>query len=129
MSKTKTWIASIAFLALIGCFSCSQSTITEDTFLYPAEFEKHESIWLAWPTYQYEPGYSNEDVVLKIIESLAPYVPVDLMVRDETEKENVRNIFVTKNIDTDFQQKSRVNTARKRDEHLSVATNNVPQAV
>lgn len=97
-SNAKILIVFMLFLGLIGCLSCSQSIITEDTFLYPAEFDKHESIWLAWPTYEYELDYSNDDVVLKIIESLAPYVLVDLMVRDEAEREKVQNIFKAKNI-------------------------------
>jgi len=101
MNKIKTCVVFVVFLGLIGCLSCSQTIITKDTFVYPAEFEEHESIWLAWPTYQYEPGYSNEDVVLKIIESLAPYVSVDLMVRDEAEMEKVQNIFAAKNIPHD----------------------------
>jgi agmatine deiminase len=86
---------------LFGWLSCSPLIITEDTFLYPAEFEEHESIWLAWPTYQYEPGYSNEDVVLKIIESLVPYVSVDLMVQDKVEAEKVEAIFKARNIPYD----------------------------
>jgi len=101
MSQTKTLTIFVVFFGLIACLSCAPYTTTEDTFVYPAEFEEHESIWLAWPTYQYEPGYSNEDVVLKIIESLSPYVSVDLMVRDEAEMEKVQNIFAAKNIPHD----------------------------
>lgn len=101
MRKIQTWFTPIVFWGLIGCLSCSQHPITEKAFLYPAEFAKHESIWLAWPTYAYEPGYANEDVVLKIIESLAPYVLVDLMVQDEAEMEKVNDIFKIKNTPCD----------------------------
>lgn len=101
MSKAKTFVVLMIFSGLIGCPSCSQTIITEDTFLYPAEFEEHESIWLAWPTYQYEPGFSNEDVVMKIIESLAPYVLVDLMVQNRAEEEKVKNTFEAENIPHD----------------------------
>ena len=97
MNKRKNIIVYILILGLMGCISCSQSNITEDTFLYPAEFEEHESIWLAWPTYQYEPGYSNQEVVLRIIECLAPYVLVDLMVRDKAEIAKANDIFEAKN--------------------------------
>lgn len=99
--KTQIFLAFVALLGLIGCLSCNQPILTENSFLYPAEFEEHESIWLAWPTYQYEPGYPNEDVVLKIIESLAPYVSVDLMVQDKAEAEKVEAIFKAGNIPYD----------------------------
>jgi agmatine deiminase len=40
-------------------------------------------------------------VVLKIIESLAPYVLVDLMVQSKDEMEKVQNVFKSKNVTSD----------------------------
>jgi agmatine deiminase len=75
--------------------------VAEDTFVFPAEFEEHESIWLAWPTNEKANGQPVEEVTLAMIRTLVPHVKVDLMVQDEYEQDQVQRIFTLQNIPSD----------------------------
>lgn len=69
-----------------------------DTFVFPAEFETHESIWLAWSTKDKAKGRHVEDVILAMIKELVPHVTVDLLVKDEDEQEQVLYLMNSKDI-------------------------------
>ncbi len=75
--------------------------VSAETFVFPAEFEEQESIWIAWPTNEKAKGRPVEEVTLAMIKALVPHVTVDLMVQDEYEQDQVQRIFTLQNIPAD----------------------------
>lgn len=55
----------------------------------PAEWEPHESVWLAWPTYDSMQERPKEPLYREILTALAPHVHVDLIVATEAEAARV----------------------------------------
>src|SRR5512145_38909 len=49
----------------------------------PAEFEPHDSVWMAWPTFQYTAERSSVPVVTEMIRALVPHVRIDLLVNSD----------------------------------------------
>lgn len=78
-----------------------EELVSMDTFVFPAEFERHESIWLAWPTNEKAKGRPVEEVTLAMIKALVPHVTVDLIVNDKGEQEQVQEILTSKKIPAD----------------------------
>lgn len=67
----------------------------------PAEWERHEATWLAWPHNEETwPGKVREieEVYLQMIEALTPYEKVHLLVNDEEERQKVSNRFSAQKI-------------------------------
>jgi len=64
-----------------------------ESYRFPAEFEPHASIWLAWPTYENKAGRSTKKVMLDIIRALDGHVDVDLLVQNSSEEAAVRALF------------------------------------
>jgi len=61
------------------------NSAAEAGYRFPGEFEKHDAIWLMWPTYENKIGWPADVVQGRIIEALAPYVKVYLAVNTEEE--------------------------------------------
>ena len=80
-------------LMVIFLFTVNSSSIAKELFTYPAEFERHDSIWLAWPTYENKVGKPSEPVIMDIIRELDSFVRVDLMVQDSVELEKVKKML------------------------------------
>lgn len=78
--------------------ACANEAVSAETFVFPAEFEEQESVWLAWPTYEYAKGEPTEEVILAMIKALEPHVTVDLMVQDEYEQDQVQRLFTLQDI-------------------------------
>jgi len=76
-----------------SCQKNQSNPISKHNYFHPAEFELHESIWLAWPTYEYMKGRSAKTVVAQIVESLTDYVIVDLMVLNDSAKTDAISFF------------------------------------
>ena len=57
---------------------------------FPAEWEEHESIWMAWGTYEFISGRPNSKVQKDIISALKGSTTVDLLVQDGAEEAAVR---------------------------------------
>ncbi len=90
-------LAVLGFIVLLNaCLLNAKEHVSADTFVFPAEFEEHESVWLAWPTRDITER--KQDVVLEMIKALTPHVPLDLMVQDLNEMEEVSDILTTQNI-------------------------------
>jgi agmatine deiminase len=90
--KVYNLILTFLLILIIGaCQKSPEIKITEDTFIFPGEFEEHESIWLAWPVYEYMSGRPAEKVILNIINALEPYIIIDLMVQDSMEMAKVQD--------------------------------------
>lgn len=65
----------------------------QPTYRMPAEWEPHDSLWLAWPTYDSMQGRSKEPLYMQMIGALAPHVDVNLIVATEADAEYVSDIL------------------------------------
>jgi agmatine deiminase len=95
-----------ALAALSGCTPTQgaaqqMAAATEERYRFPAEFEPHASIWLAWPTYENKAGHATEKVELDIIRALHGHVAVDLLVQDEIERQKALLHFQVENVPHD----------------------------
>lgn len=90
-------LVSLFFLVfvLLNLFHCIPD-IKE--FRTPAEWEKQESVWLAWPVFDSIKGRHASDVTESIVRELASFIKVDLIVQDENEKTKIISNFNTKKI-------------------------------
>lgn len=52
------------------------------SFRFPAEWEKHDAVWISWPTYENRAGYPTEVVHQQIIAALNGRVKVEIIVQD-----------------------------------------------
>lgn len=94
-------IAITILLFFLAVIAANAKNPDAASFVYPAEFETHESIWLAWPKSEYAQGRPTEKVILSMIKALAPHVAVDLMVQNQQEQDQVQRIFTLLNIPSD----------------------------
>lgn len=83
-----------AFLCLILIFVAC----TKEEYRFPAEWEKHESIWLAWASFENIKGRSSTEVQMNIIKELAPFVKIDLLVETEKQIDEVKKSLADKKI-------------------------------
>ncbi len=68
--------ATIAFL--LTSITQAQSE-KEEQFSFPAEWEKHDAIWMGWRTITGR-GIDKSETLLRIIKSLTPYIKVNLFI-------------------------------------------------
>ena len=81
-------IAATEVTALAGA-----APYNSETLVCPAEFERQDSVWLLWPTYEHKRGRPSEEVTMRIIKELAPFVNVSLGVQDEQETAMVKRVL------------------------------------
>lgn len=63
-------------------------------YRFPAEFEPQQAIWLQWPSEVYNSGSSPVNAVsARIIKTLAPYVQVNLMVKNNAETAQAKRLI------------------------------------
>ena len=62
-----------------------------DSFIFPADWEDHEAVWLAWPPEEWivGDGQNAYDAMCRVICALLPYVRVDLLVNNAEEEKDV----------------------------------------
>src|SRR5689334_8489357 len=93
-------------LLLLLLFSVAIISFAQDAkeqFIFPAEFEKIDAIWMGWGITTYTDTASKEDVEiirLRMVKALTPYVQVDLIVDDITQRNSLVAKFLISNIDT-----------------------------
>jgi agmatine deiminase len=68
-------------------------------FTFPAEFEKHEAIWMGWRITATSRGISKTETVLQIIKSLTPHVKVNLFVDSDSVTNYLYEEFAKRKID------------------------------
>ncbi len=80
--------ATIAFL-LTGMTKAQ--SLKEEQFTFPAEWEKHEAVWLSWRGRSNNHGGSESKAILivNMIKELTPYVKVNLFVDTDSTKNDV----------------------------------------
>ncbi len=67
----------------------------------PAEWEPHESIWMAWPTYNNKHDWDAEATYAQLLKTLIAHVPVDLCVTDADRQQQVQAYLQGKGIAAD----------------------------
>ena len=67
----------------------------------PAEWEKHEAIWLSWPhdDTDYPNGLGNvHNTYIQIIKAISNSEKVNLLVKDSPTKKDIEELFKKENI-------------------------------
>jgi agmatine deiminase len=82
----------------------------------PAEWEPHQSIWMAWPAYNNKHDWDAEVTYAQLIETLIAHVPVDLCVTDAVQQQQVQAYLQGKGIAADqFGTRIRFHTVKYGD--------------
>ncbi|MEM9798839.1 MAG: agmatine deiminase family protein [Planctomycetota bacterium] len=75
----RTLLLSVLLVAP-ACKSAAPRGLT-----FPAEFEPHESIWMAWPSYENKAGVPTEPLIVELIGLMEGHVAVDLIINEGDE--------------------------------------------
>lgn len=64
------------------------------TYRFPGEFEKHQAMWMQWPSETYTTGSRPVTTdIINIIKAFAPHVSVNLMIRSTNETTQIKNLL------------------------------------
>ena len=93
----------IAFLVLAITVCASAQTKKPiqnepEHFTMPAEFEKHEAIWMAWKIFPVMAKF-KEETVFNVIKILTAYVPVKLLIDHDSVSTRLHEEFKKRGID------------------------------
>jgi agmatine deiminase len=74
-------------LALIISFLIPAKSIAQtsnkEQFTFPAEWEKHEAIWMSWRMPPSSRSIAKSHTVIEIIKTLTPHVKVNLFIDND----------------------------------------------
>ncbi|MCY3747609.1 MAG: agmatine deiminase family protein [Acidobacteria bacterium] len=68
----------------------SEAAPAAESFVFPAEFEPHRALWMAWPTYENKRGLSTEPLLIDIIRATEGRVAIELLAQDDAEAGRIR---------------------------------------
>lgn len=104
-SSIRGWQASVAFLSsllllLVALSASSAGAAQEESLRFPAEFERQEAIWMAWPTVSYTQANPSELVIMEMLKALQPNIHVKMLIPPETNVDQIlrQNHVPTTNI-------------------------------
>lgn len=67
------------------------------TYRFPAEFEKQQAIWMQWPSETYNQGANPVNpAMINIMMAFEPYITVNVMVQNENEITQIKNLLADK---------------------------------
>lgn len=95
----KYLLLSLIFFA--GSFAFAQNN--KEHFIFPAEFEKIDAIWMGWGITSYTDTASDKDeenIRLQMLAALTPFVRVHLVVSDSALGNQLTQRFLASGIDT-----------------------------
>jgi agmatine deiminase len=96
---TKTFYLLLVLLCLSPYLSHQTAATTNDElFSFPAEFERHEFVWVTWTSEVYMSGKPTDKVVVQIIKELYPFVTIKLVVESQPQLIKVKRILKENNI-------------------------------
>lgn len=90
-------------ILLVSADAIAFSQSNKEYFTFPAEFEKIDAIWFGWGITTYTDTAAKENVEnirLNIIQALAPYVQVRLIVSDTAQRNYVITKLLQRSVDT-----------------------------
>src|SRR5262245_2119834 len=65
----------------------------QEVFTFPAEFEKHDFVWIAWSDEAYLSVKPTDRVTLQMIKELAPFVRIKLVVDTSRQMRRVKRLL------------------------------------
>ena len=90
-------MAALLLAAICACGSdpaaAPETDSAAESFVFPAEFEPHRSLWMAWPTYENKRGLPTEPLLIEIIRAAEGRVAIDLLAQDDGEAAAIRERF------------------------------------
>lgn len=97
ISSTLNAVAVVSLTGLLACTADPAPATGEDSpaesFVFPAEFEPHRALWMAWPTYENKRGLPTEPLLIEIIRATEGRVAIDLLAQDDDEAAAIRERF------------------------------------
>ena len=91
---------AVAVLSLTGILACTADPAPAtgenspaESFVFPAEFEPHRALWMAWPTYENKRGLPTEPLLIEIIRATVGRVSIELLAQDDAEADRIRTRF------------------------------------
>ena len=97
ISSTLNAVAVLSLTGILACTSDPAPATGEDSpaesFVFPAEFEPHRALWMAWPTYENKRGLPTEPLLIEIIRATVGRVSIELLAQDDAEADRIRTRF------------------------------------
>lgn len=59
-------------------------------YVFPAEFGRHDAVFMAWPTYENKKGRPTQEVQAQMIAAFRGHVRVELLVQDRADEDSAR---------------------------------------
>ncbi len=84
-----------------GILLASLLTAHAGEWIVPAEYERHEAIWMLWPTYENKAGFPSTEPMADMIRALHGHVRVRLAVQDGTDEAGARSLLATRAVPLD----------------------------
>jgi agmatine deiminase len=82
----------IIVLLMLFVGGCTEVATETAVLRQPAEFERQEALWINWPPVEHKTGFSNEEVMLQVIEAVTSAgQQVRIAAFDEELEERARN--------------------------------------
>ena len=85
--------ASVGVLSGLALGAGPSPALAEERFTFPAEFEPHRALWMAWPTYENKAGLPTEPLLLEIVRAAEGRVAVEILAQDEAEAGEIREVL------------------------------------
>ena len=97
ISSTLNAVAVLSLTGILACTADPAPTRGEDppaeSFVFPAEFEPHRALWMAWPTYENKRGLPTEPLLIEIVRATEGRVTIELLAQDDAEADRIRARF------------------------------------
>lgn len=108
VSRTASLLVGLLLLGGAGCadpefgeeaaLGEAEQAGQQITHRMPAEWEPHDSVWIAWPTYDSMEGRPKEPLYMEMVEALAPHVHLDVVVATQADATYVADLLDDNNI-------------------------------
>ncbi len=94
---TSSAAAAVLLTAICACGGgpreAPEAVTAAESFVFPAEFEPHRALWMAWPTYENKRGLPTEPLLIEIVRATEGRVAIELLAQDGAEAERIRERF------------------------------------
>ncbi len=98
MFSLRSKLATVTIVFLLSTTTQAQNS-NEENFTFPAEFEKHEAIWMSWRMPPSSRSIAKSHTLIEIIKTLTPHVKVNLFIDNDSVVNSIHELFAIAGID------------------------------